>query len=201
MVRHATRLLSDEGQGSEPIPPLEPGDRLTRAEFERRYQAMPQLAKAELIEGMIYMPSPVRFRRHSQPHAHMLGWLVQYEAGTPGVATGDNGTTRLDLDNEPQPDAVLLIDPTCGGQARISEDDYVEAAPDLVVEVAASSVSFDLHTKLHLCSLSQDKDVRTAVWTVQRKGTTYESNAGTDTRITDPGGQSAGGGVARRGHP
>ena len=132
----------------ETIMPLEPGDRLTRDEFERRYDAMPGLKKAELIEGVVYMPSPVRHRRHSRPHFRLIGWLASYEAATPGVEGGDNGTARLDLDNEPQPDALLLIDPACGGQARISADDYVEQAPELVAEVSASSASFDLHTKL-----------------------------------------------------
>jgi Uma2 family endonuclease len=132
------------------IPPLEPGDRLTREEFERRYNAMPDLKKAELIEGVVYMPSPVRHRRHSRPHFQLITWLGAYEAATPGVEGGDNGTTRLDLDNEPQPDAYLLIDPARGGQARISPDDYVELAPELVGEVAASSASFDVHTKLHV---------------------------------------------------
>jgi Uma2 family endonuclease len=150
MARQVESSLSDGVQSSERPPPLEPGDRLTRAEFERRYEAMPQLAKAELIEGFVHMPSPVRFRHHGQPHARLVGWLVQYESGTPGVATGDNSTTRLDLDNEPQPDIILLIDPERGGQARISEDDYVEEAPELVVEVASSSASFDLSTKLHV---------------------------------------------------
>src|SRR5262249_34336488 len=73
-----------------------------------------------------------------------------YEAGTPGVETGDNSSARLDLDNESQPDALLLIDPARGGQARISADDYVEMAPELVAEVAASSVSFDLNTKFQV---------------------------------------------------
>ena len=75
------------------------------------------------------------------------GWAT-YEAATPGVDGGGNATVRLDLDNEPQPDALLLIDPARGGQARISADDYVEQAPELVAEVAASSASYDLHTKL-----------------------------------------------------
>ncbi|MBM3223451.1 MAG: Uma2 family endonuclease [Candidatus Tectomicrobia bacterium] len=129
------------------ILPLEPGDRLTRTEFEQRYEAMPYLKKAELIEGMVAMPSPVRLQRHGQPQAHLIGWLVVYESGTPGIITGDNSTVRLDLDNEPQPDALLLIDPAHGGQARVSEDDYVEMAPEFVAEVAASSASIDLHTK------------------------------------------------------
>ena len=111
------------------IPPLENGDRLTRAEFERRYDAMPALKKAELIEGEVYMPSPVRYGRHSQPHSRLGTWLGIYELDTPGVEAGDNGTIRLDLDNEPQPDAFLIIRPERGGQARISEDDYIEGAP------------------------------------------------------------------------
>jgi Uma2 family endonuclease len=111
---------------------------------------MPHLRKAELIEGVVYMPSPVRFQHHGRPHALLMGWLIHYEAETPGVLTADNSTARLDLDNEPQPDAVLLIDPARGGQARISADDYIENAPELVVEVASSSVSIDLSTKLQV---------------------------------------------------
>jgi Uma2 family endonuclease len=130
------------------VPPLEPGDRLTREEFERRYEAMPHLKKAELIEGVVYMPSPLRFRRHGRPNRHLSTWLGTYEAATPGVEGADNATARLDLENEPQPDALLLIDPARGGQARISADDHIEAAPELVAEVAASSASYDLHTKL-----------------------------------------------------
>ncbi len=130
--------------------PLEPGDRLKREEFERRYDAMPHLKKAELIEGVVYMPSPVRHRRHSRPHFRLITWLGAYEAATPGVEGGDNGSARLDLDNEPQPDALLLIDPARCGQARISADDYIEHAPELVAEVAASSASYDLHTKLEV---------------------------------------------------
>jgi Uma2 family endonuclease len=130
------------------IPPLENGDHLTRGEFERRYEAMPDLKKAELIEGVVYMPSPVRHRRHGRPHNHLGTWLGLYEAYTPGVESSDNATARLDLENEPQPDALLIIDPARGGQARISADDYIEGAPELVAEVAASRVSIDLNAKL-----------------------------------------------------
>ncbi len=139
----ATAIVFDE------IPVLENGDRLTRAEFERRYEAMPRLKKAELIEGVVYMPSPVRLRRHSRPHLHMASWLGTYEAETPGVLAGDNSTVRLDLDNEPQPDLMLLIDPARGGQARISDDDFVEGAPELVAEIASSGASYDLNVKLN----------------------------------------------------
>ncbi|MEG4803606.1 Uma2 family endonuclease [Microcoleus sp. ARI1-B5] len=128
------------------ILPLENGDRLSRAEFERRYTAMPEVKKAELIEGMVYMASPLRFRSHGEPHAFIITWLGVYRAATPGVTLGDNATVRLDADNEPQPDALLRID--AGGRSQISDDDYVEGAPELIVEVAASSASYDLHEKL-----------------------------------------------------
>jgi Uma2 family endonuclease len=129
--------------------PLESGDRLTSAEFERRYAAMPHLKKAELIEGVVYVPSPVRQRWHGRPHGHLITWLGQYEAGTPGVEMGDNSTVRLDLDNEPQPDALLLIAPERGGQTRIDADGYIAGAPEFIAEVASSSASYDLHAKLH----------------------------------------------------
>jgi Uma2 family endonuclease len=130
------------------IPPLENGDRLTRAEFERRYDAMPGLKKAELIEGEVYMPSPVRYERHGHPHTWLVAWLAMYEMTTPGVSAGDNSSIRLDLDNEPQPDAFLMIRRERGGQARISDDDYIEGAPELVAEVTSSTVSYDLGDKL-----------------------------------------------------
>ncbi|MBU7587482.1 MAG: Uma2 family endonuclease [Nostoc sp. TH1S01] len=129
------------------IPPLESGDRLTRQEFERRYYAMPDTKKAELIEGVVYVASPLRFKSHGKPHGNLIIWLGTYKVATPGVELGDNSTVRLDLDNEPQPDVVLLIDEQLGGQARISEDDYIEGAPELIAEVAASSAANDLYDK------------------------------------------------------
>ncbi len=129
------------------IPPLESGDRLTLPEFERRYNAMPNLKKAELIEGVVYVASPLRFEPHAEPHANLMIWLGNYKVATPGVRLGDNPTVRLDLDNEPQPDAILLIDAVCGGQSHLGIDGYVEGAPELVVEVAASSATKDLHDK------------------------------------------------------
>lgn len=130
------------------IPPLEPGDRLTREEFERRYEAMPHLKKAELIEGVVYMPSPVSVDGHAVPHASFTTWLGVYWSGTPGVEVGDNATLRLDLDNEPQPDDYLRILPDYGGQSGGSGG-YIAGAPELVAEVAASSASYDLHDKLN----------------------------------------------------
>ncbi|MGH9766509.1 MAG: Uma2 family endonuclease [Blastocatellia bacterium] len=131
----------------ERVPRLENGDRLARAEFERRYNAMPNLKKAELIKGVVYIPSPVRHKKHSQPNTDVVGWLAVYRASTPGVDAGVNGTVRLDEENDPQPDAMLRLPAEFGGQSRIDEDDYIAGPPELIIEIAASSVSFDLHDK------------------------------------------------------
>ena len=129
--------------------PLENGDHLTREEFERRYEARPDLKKAELNEGVVHVPSPVNYLGHGKPQTHLVGWLAVYEAATPGTEAGDNSTVRLDLDNEPQPDAFLRIKPDQGGQSRTSVEGYIEGAPELVAEVAATSASYDLHDKLN----------------------------------------------------
>jgi Uma2 family endonuclease len=133
---------------SKTIPLLENGDRLTRHEFERRYTAMPYQKrgrnKAELIEGIVYMASPLRIRSHAQPHSQITGWLVSYQANTPNLMVGIEPTVRLDLDNEFQPDAVMFIP---GRGANITDDDYIAGAPELVIEIAASTVSIDLHEK------------------------------------------------------
>ncbi|MGB3404927.1 MAG: Uma2 family endonuclease [Microcoleaceae cyanobacterium] len=134
------------------IQPLENGDRLTRLEFERRYHAMPDIKKAELVEGIVYIGSPVPMTQHGEPHASVMGWLLIYKASTPGIQLGDNCTVKLDLDNQLQPDALLRIQ---SGQSTISEDGYVEGAPELIVEVAASTVSIDVHEKLKVYRRNQ----------------------------------------------
>jgi Uma2 family endonuclease len=131
------------------VPPLVAGDRLTRAEFERRYLAMPEINKAELIEGIVYMPSPVRLTGHAQQHLFLAGWLSYYLSKTPLLAhAGDNATVRLDEDNEPQPDLCLLLPAAAGGAAKVDADDYIAGAPELVCEVSGSTVSMDLNQKL-----------------------------------------------------
>lgn len=147
------------------IPPLESGDRLTRNEFERRYEAMSHIKKAELIERVVYIQTSVRCKSHAEPHAKIVAWLGNYCAKTPGVDLLDNTTVRLDEDNEPQPDAMLRID--VGGQSRITDDDYVEGAPELIVEIAASSASYDLHDKLKVYRRNRVQEY--LVWRVYNK--------------------------------
>lgn len=146
------------------IPRLENGDNLTRTEFERRYQAMPDRTKAELIEGIVYlMASPLRITKHGEPHARIILWLGFYQTFTPNLQLGDNSTVRLDLDNEAQPDALLRI--KIGGQSIIDQDDYVEGAPELIAEVVASSASYDLHQKLNVYRRNQVQEY--LVWRVE----------------------------------
>jgi Uma2 family endonuclease len=122
---------------------LENGDRLDRLEFERRYTAS-SIKKAELIEGLVYVASPLRFTPHAEPHGRIIGWLIAYQAMMTGLKVGIEPTVRLDADNEPQPDAVLF---RLGGNAQVDEDGYITGSPELIVEIAASTVSYDLHAK------------------------------------------------------
>ena len=138
--------LSSRQASAYQVPPLESGDRLTRPEFERRYTAA-AVTKAELIEGVVYVASPLRFHQHAEPHSRLDTWLGTYVAFTPGTRSGIEPTVRLDLDNEPQPDIVLMVDEAAGGQARLSEDGYLEGSPELVIEIAASSAAIDLGDK------------------------------------------------------
>ena len=129
---------------------LRNGDRMTQTEFLRRYHAMPDVSHAELIEGRVYMSSSssVSADRHGEPHFDLITWLGTYRAMTPGVVGGDNSTLQLDFDNAPQPDGYLRLTEQAGGQSRLVNG-YIQGAPEFIVEVAASTVSYDLHDKLN----------------------------------------------------
>lgn len=159
------------------LPPLNAGDRLSRAEFHRRYEAHPEIKKAELIEGVVYMPSPVRFEQHSRPHSDIITWLGAYRASTPGVMAGDNATVLLDFENEVQPDVLLRLEPALGGRSQVSEEDYVIGPPELIVEIAASSASYDMHIKRRVYARSGVQEYLVALayeqrvdWHVLREG-------------------------------
>lgn len=143
----APHASTETDEAQQILPPLENGDQLTRAEFHRRYERMTRVKKAELVEGIVHMPSPVRINAHSKPHCDIIFWLMSYTLATPCTQVSDNGTLLLDADNELQPDAVLRIREECGGQSRVNADDYLEGAPEMVVEIAASSASYDLREK------------------------------------------------------
>ena len=117
------------------------------------------------------MASTLRFSAHGEPHLQINTWLGVYTAATPGVRSADNPTTPLDKNNEPQPDAMLFIEPSLGGQTKISEDDYIEGAPELIVEVAASSAAYDLSYKLKIYQRNGVK--KYLVWRVYEQEFSY----------------------------
>lgn len=129
-------------------PLLENGDRLTQSEFHRRYEACPGLKKAELIERVVYVPSPARAPQHGNPETDLGHWLSQYRLAHPGLLVAHNTTVFLDGDNEVQPDLILYV--TNGGSSTTDEEGYIHGPPELVAEIAASSASYDLHVKKHV---------------------------------------------------
>jgi Uma2 family endonuclease len=131
------------------IPPLRAGDRLTRMEFERRWDAMPEVTQAELIEGVVYMP-PALSIDHGTPHFDMVTWLGLYRILTPGVSGADNASIQFDDDNMPQPDALIRILETHGGQCRITANRCLEGGPELIAEIASSTTRIDLGVKREL---------------------------------------------------
>lgn len=139
VLEHAPTIASG-------IIPLRNGDVLNQPTFHQRYTAMPAGFRAELIGGVVYVPSPAT-NWHAVYHGDVITWLGHYRIYTPGVDLLDNGTVILDEDNEPQPDAVLRLDETAGGASYVNENGYVTGPPELHVEVAYASESIDLNQK------------------------------------------------------
>jgi Uma2 family endonuclease len=156
--------------------PLRSGDCLTWPEFERRWLAMPEIRKAELIGGGVVMPPPIS-DEHGARHFNLVFWLGCYRAATPGVVGSDNATIRLDMRNAPQPDAFLRTLPEFGGRARLDANGYVVGAPDLVAEISVSSIPVDLSAKFELYRANEVLEYivwrvpdRTIDWFVLRDG-------------------------------
>jgi Uma2 family endonuclease len=137
---------ADAAANGAPIPPLYNGDRLTQPEFHRRYEAMPEGVKAELIGGIVYMSSPMR-RPHGTHHPELSLVFTLYKGFTPGAEVADNMTAILGTGAEPQPDLILRVEAESGGQSRYNEEEYLVGAPELVAEIAHSSEAIDLGPK------------------------------------------------------
>jgi len=148
---------------------LESGDRLERGEFHRRYLSRPDIKRAELVAGVVYVASPVRLKRHGRPHAIILGWLHDYCISRPEIELADNATVILDADTEVQPDALMFRPGS--GRATVTTDDYLMGPPDLVVEVASSSAAYDLHDKKRAYERSGVTEY--LVWTPDGPGVTW----------------------------
>ena len=130
---------------SRPLP-LESGEFMHSREFLRRYERLPQVKKAELIEGVVYMGSPVSVR-HAKPDNLIQLWLGAYASRHPETEALTNATVILDAENTVQPDALLRRLSEHGGLSRVNDDGYLAGPPELIVEVAASSASIDLRDK------------------------------------------------------
>ena len=159
----------------EQIPPLVAGDKLTAKEFLRRYENMPQMKLAELIGGVVYMPSPVSVE-HADMDTLVSGWLAYYAAFTPGCVGSSNGTWIMSDEDAPQPDISLRLLPEYGGQSQV-EGRYPCGAPEFVIEICLSSKAYDLNKKLklyerkgvreYMAVLLEEKQLR---WHVLRNG-------------------------------
>lgn len=168
------------------LPPLEAGDHLDQPTFHERYKAMPAAFRAELIGGVVIVPSPLSWG-HGLHHALIMTWLGTYTIASPGTSLADNATTILGETSEPQPDGVLIIEPAFGGQTHLSEEEYLTGAPELIVEVASSSASMDLHAKYrdyeqagvleYVVVVLRQRVIR---WFVLQDGTYQELSADTD---------------------
>lgn len=139
----------DRSAGGGAIPALHAGDRLSVEEFDRRYAALPEVKNAELIDGVVYMASPVTDTFYGSPHFDLSSWLGAFRFETPGVRGGDNSTLKALVGrNRFQPDLLLRIEAECGGLCRTDEEGYLLGVPELVAEIAYSSASYDLHDKM-----------------------------------------------------
>ena len=128
---------------------LESGARMDQRTFHELYKQTPDGFKAELIEGTVYVASPVS-GWHGAPHATLVGWMVIYMDATPGVRVYNDATNILNADSEPQPDAALLLDEDVGGRTRLDDKGFIHGSPELVAEVAHSSASIDLGKKMEV---------------------------------------------------
>jgi Uma2 family endonuclease len=148
------------------IPALENGDRLTVAEFMRRYEAAPGVRKAQLIEGFVHMPSPVNATHHAKPDGIIQGWLFTYSLDFPELEVYPNATLILDGDNAIQPDAIICR-PGEGEKVWLDEAGYLRGAPELICEIASSSASIDLHAKFQ--AYRRNGVAEYLVWLVQEQ--------------------------------
>ena len=137
-----------ESTPQEDFPLLKEGDRLTQQEFHKRYMQMPEVMKAELIEGVVTMPSPISVEYHTYPQGDLGWWIASYYLKTPHVRGGPNGSIILNENNELQPDLLMHIESAAGGNASLNEEGFLIGAPELVIEVSHTSSSIDMGPKM-----------------------------------------------------
>ena len=170
LPRRKTALRKARPTLDTPPPSLENGDHLSAVEFMRRYESMPSTRKIQLIEGIVFMPSPVRAKSHGAPDNVVQFWLASYAMNHPELEAYANTSILLDAENSLQPDAMLCTQPAEGARTHLDEKGYLCGSPELVCEITASSASVDLHAKYrayrragvaeYLVWLTEEKRVR-----------------------------------------
>ncbi|MBI3681510.1 MAG: Uma2 family endonuclease [Acidobacteria bacterium] len=123
------------------------GQRMDREEFLRVWEQLPDIKHAELIDGVVYVSSPIS-RDHGTFQLLVGYWLSQYAASTPVCEVGGESTWMM-LESAPQPDVYLYLLPEFGGQSGYTPP-YSEGAPELAVEICVSSTDYDFGPKLAL---------------------------------------------------
>jgi len=148
------------------LPPLlREGDLLDSSEFLRRWEATPSLKQAELIGGVVFMPSPV-LHLHAKLHSAMDAWVWCYQDVTLGCESGTDCTWVMGPKDVPQPDIFLRILSEYGGQSEVKHN-RATGAPELIVEVSWSSVSRDLGVKLDLYRVAGVREYLTVLLEAQ----------------------------------
>ncbi|WDQ17909.1 Uma2 family endonuclease [Rhodopirellula sp. P2] len=127
------------------VPQLNSGDVLSHDEYLRRYEAAPEKLKAERINGRVYLMNALRATTHGDPHSILNFWLSTYAMHAPNLVVSDNATVFLGSDHEPQPD--LCMRQQVGGSTHLNHEGYLVGPPELIVEIAGSSASYDFGEK------------------------------------------------------
>jgi Uma2 family endonuclease len=161
------------------------GQHLDQPTFHALYEAMPPGTRAELIDGVVYMPSPVSLE-HGEAHVPVIVWLDYYADVTPGARVLDNATTILGWKSEPQPDGLLRILPEYGGRTW-NDGGFIHGAPELVVEVSKATRYVDLGPKLRdyeragvLEYVVSAIDPDEIFWFIQENGVLVQCSIGED---------------------
>jgi Uma2 family endonuclease len=139
-LAHASTATEEPG-------PLVDGQRLDQPTFHALYLQTPEKFRAELIDGVVHVMNCPVSEDHGFPDASMIGLLFFYSVATPGTETRSNATAILGPRSEVQPDSALFIDPESGGQTYLNENRFAVGAPELVVEIALTSLATDLNAK------------------------------------------------------